>query len=151
MTWSYLPQLLTSTTAAGGLMKVRLLIGDTEVTRQQLQDEEIYYILSAESVITYAAASACDVLAAKYAFLVNTDNSALRVSAAARHKHYITLADRLRSMGPGDIPGGAGAGVVLSEVYVGGASHEQANNILNDSNNKTIPFSVGQDDFPENH
>jgi len=140
MPWTYLPQLLSGSGATPNMMKVRLLIGDTDENRVQLQDEEIYFVLDRQPVVTYAAAALCDVLAAKYAFQVNTDNSELRVS----------LADRLRSMGAGDVPGGDGAGVILAEAYVGGAVHTESAAILNDPNLKKIPFAVGMDDFPEN-
>jgi len=150
MPWTYLPQLLSGSGATPNMMKVRLLIGDTDENRVQLRDEEIYFVLDRQPVVTYAAAALCDVLAAKYAFQVNTDNSELRVSAAARHKHYLTLADRLRSMGAGDVPGGDGAGVILAEAYVGGAVHTESAALLNDPNLKKIPFAVGMDDFPEN-
>jgi hypothetical protein len=148
MPWNYLPSLLQTTGATADMTRVRFLVGDTDESNKQLQDEEIYYILEQEPVITYAAAAACDALSAKYAFLVNINNGALRVSAAARHKHYITLADRLRKMGPGDVPGGIGGGVRLAEIFVGGASRADRDATRQDTDIKPTPFAVGQDDFP---
>lgn len=148
MTWNYLPQFLNQSSATASLMRVRFLIGDTDHEDPQLHDEEIYFILDNQPVTTYAAAAAADTLVAKYARQVNTTNSELRVSAAARHKHYMELADRLRSMGPGEVPGGDGAGVVLAEAYVGGAVEGEARTLLNNQELNKIPFSVGQDDFP---
>ena len=145
--WNYLPQYLIGSGATSNMMKVRYLVGDTEETRPQLQDEEIYFVLNAQPVVTYAAAAVCDTLAAKYAFLVNTNNSDLRVSAAARHKHYMDLADRLRKLGPGDIPGLHG-GSILAEGYAGGVLKDQAQSLTGDSNNNLPPFSIGMDDLP---
>jgi len=147
VTWTYLPQLLSGSTATASLMKVRLLTGDTDPNRPQVQDEEIYFVLDKQPTITYAAASVCDILAAKYAFSVNTENSELRVSAAARHKHYMALADRLRKLGPSEIPGIEG-GSILAEIYVGGAVQAQVDDLRQDKSLRKAPFAVGQDDFP---
>lgn len=147
MTWTYLPQLLQEPTPDGQMMRVRFLIGDTDAEDHQLHDEEILFINTHQPVTTYAAAAAADTLAAKYARQVNTNNSDLRVSAAARHKHYQELADRLRSMGAGEVPGGEGAGEILAEVYVGGASKTASDSILGDSGLNKSPFAVGQDDL----
>lgn len=149
MTWTYIPQLLTSTATVATMMKVRLIIGDTDTSRQQLQDEEIYFVLSAQPVVNYAAADCADLLSAKYAFQVNTENSLLRISAAARHKHYSDLAKRLRNAGPGETPGGEGAGSVLATGYAGGVSDTANETLRNDDDNVLPPVSVGQDDFPD--
>lgn len=148
MTWTYTPGWLSVSGATGGMTRTRLLIGDTETTDQQLQDEEIYWVLTATTIGTYAAAACCDLLSAKYARQVNTENSALRVTAAARHLHYKDLAKRLRADGPGDIPGGEGFGTVLGGMDVGGA-YESDNDAIRDDDNNVLPsFSVGQDDMP---
>lgn len=149
MTWTYIPQLLTSAATVSSLMKVRLIVGDTDTTRQQLQDEEIYFVLSAQPVVNYAAADCADLLSAKYAFQVNTENSLLRISAAARHKHYSDLAKRLRAAGPGSTPGGEGAGSLLATGYAGGISEMANENLRDNDDNVLPPASVGQDDFPE--
>lgn len=148
MTWTYIPQLLTSTATTASLMKVRLLIGDTDTTRQQLQDEEIYFVLGEQTAINYASADCADLLSAKYAFLVNTENSELRVSAAARHKQYADLAKRLRANGPGSTPGGEAAGANLATGYAGGISRV-ANEALDADTDNVLPsVGIGQDDFP---
>lgn len=142
MSWSYNTSLLSSSTRT----KVRLIIGDTDITRQLLQDEEIDYVITAESVATTAAAVCCDLLAAKYAFLCNTDNGELRISAAARHKHYQDLADRLRKGPAGDVPGDGAA--QLATMYVGGQSISASAALDADSDNNPPNFSLGQDDHP---
>lgn len=62
MTWTYGADPLNST-----LDQVRLLIGDTDTSDQQLQDSEIQFEMTQASVPYYAAANCADRLAAKYA------------------------------------------------------------------------------------
>lgn len=144
MTWTY----NAASLSASDLYKVRLAIGDTDSTRQQLQDEEIQFVLDTETIVTLAAAACCDMLAAKYGFQVNTENSELRVSAAARHKHYLELADRLRRF-PGDIPGGTGGGTYEASAYAGGTSVAAKEDLEADTDLVPSSFSVGQDDNPD--
>lgn len=143
MTFSY----NSASLATSSKNRVRLLIGDTDDTRQQLQDEEISYVLTQQTSVTLAAAACCDILAAKYAFFVNTENGSLRVSAAARHKHYMDLADRLRAGGAGEIPGDAT--VHDARIYVGGTSQSTKNTITDDTDAVVAPFRIGQDDHPD--
>lgn len=144
MTWTYNAAALSTSDRA----KVRLMIGDTDSSRQQLQDEEIDYVLTQETSPTLAAAACCDLLAAKYAYLVNTENSELRVSAAARFKHYQDLADRLREGGAGTIP--LDGSLTLADMYVGGASRSDKQALAENSDIVQPSFSIGQDDFPTN-
>lgn len=149
MTWTYDTSLLSAASSSTTSMtKVRLLTGDTDTTRQQMQDEEIYFVLSVQPVINYAAADVADLLSAKYAFQINSENSELRVSAAARHKHYLDLAKRLRSMGPGDTPGGESAGAILAGGYAGGISTLANDNLRDNADNVLPPAAVGGDDYP---
>lgn len=127
--------------------RVRLLIGDTDATRQQLQDEEINYVLTQQTSTTLAAAACCDILAAKYSFFVNTENGSLRVSAAARHRHYLTMADRLRAGGAGEVPGDSV--VHDARIYVGGTSQATKDTITADADAVVAPVRIGQDDHPE--
>lgn len=144
MTWTY----NASALGTSDRYKVRLLIGDTDSNRQQLQDEEIDWVLSEQSTVTYAAAACCDLLASKYAFLVNTENSELRVSAAARHKHYMDLAKRLRE-NPGNLPGGDGSGIVIGTPYAGGVFRSEKQDLDQNTSLVDSTFSIGQDDNPE--
>jgi hypothetical protein len=143
LTWSY----NNAGLANSAKDRVRLLIGDTDDSRQQLQDEEIAYVLTQQTSTTLAAAACCDLLVAKYAFLVNTENGSLRLSAAARHKHYENLADRLRAGGAGEVPGDAT--VHAAEMYVGGSSVASKDDFGADSDFVQPPFRLGQDDHPE--
>ena len=46
MAWTYDATLLSISTSVGRRYSVRLIIGDTDTTDQQLQDEEIDFFLS---------------------------------------------------------------------------------------------------------
>lgn len=149
MTFSYsLAGLSEASTATSSVSKVRRLIGDTSSGWFLLHDEEIRMCINSMPVLTFAAAASCDLIAAGFAREVNTENSALRVSAAARHKQYMDLADRLRKMGPGDIPGGDGAGTPLAAPYVGGAVATEVDALQSNDGYLKSAFTVGQDDFP---
>lgn len=148
MTWTYSTSFLSAVSSiTANLMRVRLLVGDTDTSRQQLQDEEIYWPLSSIEGLNYAAATVAEILASKYAFQVNTENSELRISAAARHKQYMALADRLRAGGPGSLPGIDG-GVPLGAVYVGGAVQADVDALSDNDSYREPSFAVGMDDLP---
>jgi hypothetical protein len=151
MTWTYTPAWLSlASGATTSMTQVRLLIGDTMTSDQQLQDEEIYFVLSFQPTQNYAAADCADLISAKYARQINTENSLLRVSAAARHKHYEDLAKRLRKNGPGVVPGGENAGAILGEVYAGGTSHLANEVLIDNPDNVVSDVAKGLDDYPEN-
>lgn len=146
MTWTYTAGLLSLSTTTASLMKVRFMSGDTDTTRQQLTDEEIYGVLTYQTSPTLAAATACDALAAKYSFLCNVENGSLRISAAARMKHYQDLADRLRAGGAGDVPGDPN--ITEATMSVGGTSVSAKDTLASNSDNIGTPFRLGQDDMP---
>jgi hypothetical protein len=89
MAWTYDPDITTDRD------KVRLLIGDTITTDQQLQDGEIAFFLSEESNVYRAAARACQSLAALYARKVDKAVGDLKISASQRQKAYAALAKDL--------------------------------------------------------
>lgn len=146
MTWTYNPALLTSTATSGTLMRIRLTLGDTVSTQPQLQDEEILYAATGRTAINFIAADLADVLAARYAGQINTENSELRVSAAARHKQYFALADRLRKNGPGNFVGGSGDGMILAEGHVTGQSVAEVETLLSNADTIVSDIYVGMDD-----
>jgi hypothetical protein len=80
--------------------------------------------------------------------LVNTENSELRVSAAARHKHYQELADRLRKSN-GTLPGGDGTNVPLATGYAGGVYKADKEDLEQDDSLVPATFALGQDDHPD--
>lgn len=74
MTWSYDNTDLTTDTSTGRLNSVRFLIGDTNTSDQQVQDEEITFALSQSNDNIYKAGSyICRTLANKYAREVDID------------------------------------------------------------------------------
>ena len=92
MTWTY------SATALGTVLaKVRLEVGDTDTTDQLLTDEELQVLIdNRASVVTLAAADACDVLATRFArdFDFSTDGQSF--SRHARAKTFQERAQALR-------------------------------------------------------
>lgn len=91
MTWSY----DTALTAAKD--KVRFLVGDTDTADQQLQNEEITFVLAEEGTTNVygAAAAAARGIAAKYARLSQKSVGDLSISYQQRQDHYDRLAERL--------------------------------------------------------
>lgn len=151
MTWTYTPGWLSnSSSSSTSMTQVRLLVGDTDSIDQQLQDEEIYFVLGLQPTVNYAAAECADMLSAKYARQVNTENSLLRVSAAVRHTHYLNLAKRLRANGPGSLPGGENAGMPLGGVFAGGTSIIANEIATGNADNVITDVAVGQDDYTAN-
>ena len=144
MTWVY----NSAGLATSQKDRVRLMIGDTDESRQQMADEEILYVLTQETASTLAAAACCDMLAAKYSFQMNTENGALKVAAEKRMEHYQKLADRLRKGGAGEVPGDPI--VVEATMYVGGSSQNAKDNIFQDADAVWGSARLGMDDNPEN-
>lgn len=101
MAWSYDPSNLSTTTDAGRLNIVRLLIGDTITADQQMQDAEITFSLAQNGDSTYMAASwACRTLASKFARMVTTQlDGALSANYSDLMMHYQQLADTLEYQG----------------------------------------------------
>lgn len=101
MAWSYAATNLTDATSSGRLNFVRLLIGDTDTTDQQLQDEEINLALSATGDNVYYAGSwACKTIAAKLSRFVTTriDNGG-QSNYSDAIKHYLLLSAQLTELG----------------------------------------------------
>lgn len=90
MTWTY-----DSTDLSTDLAKVRLLIGDTDTSHQQLSDEEINVVLALEENIYIAAASCARVLAAKYTRMADKWVGDLKVLYSQRSRQYERLAESL--------------------------------------------------------
>src|SRR5437016_3581644 len=89
MTWSYNPATLASTPKD----QVRLLIGDIVTTDQQMQDEEIIFVLSQRSSILGAAADCCRALAAKFARSVDQAAGGTRLSYGQLARAYTVKAN----------------------------------------------------------
>ncbi len=92
MTWTYGLSSLDTTPKD----QVRFLVGDTLREDPQLQDEEISYLLGIESGPYFAAARACEAIAALYARKVTTTVGDLKIVAEKKYEHYLQLANNLR-------------------------------------------------------
>lgn len=101
MSWTYDPALLGTTTATGRLHSVRLLIGDTESTDPQVEDEEVSFALSQSKDDIYDAGYfLCRILAAKYARLVDTAlDKGLSEKNDNLSKKYTQLSDTIKAIG----------------------------------------------------
>ena len=74
MSWTYDATALGTSTASERLNSVRLFVGDTDTTDQQVQNEEITFALSQTSDNVYSAASfTARLIASKYSRLVTTE------------------------------------------------------------------------------
>lgn len=88
MSWTYDPtQLQTSSK-----MQVRYLVGDTIAADQQVQDEEINFVLTQRPSIYGAAAMVCRSLASRLSRQADTVDKDLRTVLSARAKAYAARA-----------------------------------------------------------
>jgi hypothetical protein len=92
MTWTYDNSPGTST-AAERRDAVRLFLGDTDTSDQQVTDEEITFALAEANDNIYRATSLCaDALHGKYSRMVDTAFEGVRSSYSQRADHYRKLA-----------------------------------------------------------
>ena len=130
MAWTYGGDPANSTREA-----VRFWCGDTDTNDQLLTDAEVDYILTLESKVIQAAATACEMIASEFARQADTKNGALRVSASQRAKAYERRASLLRSKVNREV-----------EVFAGGLT-VSGKDTLEESTTAVQPgFKVGQDD-----
>ena len=116
---------------------VRSLIQDVDTNHQILQDEEIDYLLTLNSSsVLLAAASACEVAAAKFGRQL--DRSALGVSDSpnTRAQFFLDLAERFRTQA-------SLTGTSISEIFAGGRSIEGKEEIADDEDAIASRFRIG--------
>jgi len=115
MAWSYDPTDLNTTTASGRLNTVRLLVGDTDTTEQQVQNEEVTFSLTENgNNVYYSGAWIARAIASKYSRKVNTELSgALKADYSDLVTHYNSLADNLEYQGK---TSGASVGVLAGGI-----------------------------------
>jgi hypothetical protein len=138
MTWTYggAPGTTTSATRRDA---VRLLVGDTDTTDQQVSDEEIAFALSQTSDDIYnAGALMCRALAGKYSRLVDTSIESVSSSYSQRAKQYSELAVRL--VKEGKRLGSVGLGVPVA----GGMSISEMESVEDDLDRVPSAFRVDQ-------
>lgn len=99
MAWSYDPSALDISTAAGRLNVVRFLVGDTDTSDQQVDNDEITFALSENGDDVYSAgAYIAKNIAAKYARQVDLElDGQLSASYGDLAKQYKTLSSELAS------------------------------------------------------
>lgn len=114
MSWTYDPAKLTDA-SDGPLMRVRLLVGDTDSDDPQLADEEIAYLISVESNVHTAASAACDLLAAKYARQVDKKVGDLSIAASKIAEHYRQLSEELNAQGLASYSVPSAGGIEVSD------------------------------------
>ncbi len=92
MTWTY----TSSDLPTSQLFQVRFEVGDVISNDQQLQDEEINYVLTVEPSVQTAGARCCEELARRYARKVDYHAGKLSISNSQKSKAYAALAKDLR-------------------------------------------------------
>lgn len=139
MAWSYDATDLGTDTASGRLNSVRLLVGDTDTTDQQVQNEEITFALSQTSDNIYqAGAWTARTIAAQYSRRVTQNLSgALSANYSDLANQYTQLALDLELNGK---KAGASVGVVA-----GGISIATVDNVR--QNTDRVPPSFRRDRF----
>ena len=120
MAWSYDATDLGTGTASGRLNSVRLLVGDTDTTDQQVQNEEITFALNqTNDNVYYAAAWAARTIAAQYSRRVTQNLSgALSADYSDLQNHYTSLAETLEHQGKksGAVVGIKAGGISIATV-----------------------------------
>lgn len=101
MTWSYDATALGTSTEAERINTVRLLLGDTDTTDQQIQNEEIIFALSqCNNRVYYAAAWSARAIASTYSRRVDTKlDGALSADYSDLAEKYRKLAETLEYQG----------------------------------------------------
>lgn len=139
MTWFYGNSPSTSTDD-GRRDSVRVLIGDTDSSDQQITDEEILFALTENSKNVYfAAAQSARMIASKYARLVNVEFEGVSTDYHQRQDHYQKLALVLDQ----DAKSKGGA---LGSPVAGGIRVDQVEGAQEDSSRVHSSFKKGQFD-----
>jgi hypothetical protein len=101
MAWTYDASDLDKTTATGRRNVVRLLVGDTNTSDQQVQDEEIVFSLSETNNNVYSAAGwVARTISGKYSRQVTIGlDDQLTAEYSVLSSNYALLADRLEYQG----------------------------------------------------
>ncbi len=147
MAWTYDPSLLGTTTATGRLHSVRLLIGDTESTDTQVEDEEVAFALAQSGDDIYDAGYfLCRILAAKYARLVDTAlDKGLSEKNDNLSKKYTQLSDSIKAVGrsvKAGIGGVSGGGISINAMQLANSNADRVQ-----SQFTTGQFTASTDDY----
>lgn len=113
--------------------KVRLTIGDTDVTAQLFQDDEIDYFLDLEGDnILKASAAACEAAATKFARAYDFETDNQRFARSSMWKAFKDLGSSLRARAAGLVIGPDGSALIgtvktVDSTRVDGWSDDIAN------------------------
>ena len=130
------------------LSMVRFILPDTVEASALFTDTEINAALALQPTVTYAAAALADILAGRFASEVDTAIGQTRISLSQKSEQWAKRAIALRKGGAGDLPGGDGTGVKNAEMFVGGISVSEAENLNTGDSDRIQPsFRIGQDDM----
>lgn len=130
MSWSYSAADLNTTTSAGRINTVRLLVGDTDTTDQLVQNEEITFALSQTGDnVYYAAVWICRAIAAKFSRMVTTTlDGALSANYSDKAKQYNQLAVQIEAQGKktsGKALGVSAGGISVSAMDLANATTDR--------------------------
>lgn len=102
--WTYDPSNLDKNTEEGRKNIVRLIVGDTEESDPQVQDEEILFALDGNSNKLYTAALfIVGAICSKYSRLVNVElDESIREDYSDLLDNYAKLRDSLKSQARGE-------------------------------------------------
>ncbi len=118
---------------------VRLLIGDTDTTDQQLSDGEIAFYLAEEDSTYAAAVQACYAIAAKYVRLTDKSVGDLRISYSQRQIAYKELAKFLIEK----------AGMSQGMMYAGGISVDDKQDTKEETDRVQPAFNINRFKHPK--
>lgn len=134
MSWTYDVTLLASTP----LYQVRFWVGDTDITRQLVQDEEILFVLTEQPNPKAAAADIADAIAGKLSQEADARVGDLSESSSQKAEAFRKLAQDLRrTLSASALP------------VFGGIRHSQKEVLEEDPDLVQPSFRKGQDDHPE--
>lgn len=131
MSWSY-----SGDPSASNSDNVRFLIGDTDITDQQLTNEEITAMLTAHGSVYPAAIACLEALVAKYARKVDKSMGDLSISYGRLADNYRSMLTDLRRR----------ATIETCTPYAGGISISDKETDEEDSDRVAPTFSVGMHD-----
>lgn len=145
MAWTYDETNLVTTTAAGRLNVVRLLIGDTATNDQLIKNEEVTFALAqANDNVYFAASWSARTISAQFARRVTTKmDGALSANYSDLAKQYKALSDDLREQGQK-------YSMTSASLKAGGISNAAIDAAQALTDRPSASFSKGQFDNPPN-
>ena len=134
MSWSY-----SGDPSSSDRDSVRFLIGDTDSSDEQLSNEEINWILTQEPNTYLAGHMAAQIIAGRYARLVDKSVGDLRISYSQRQKTYFALAEALVQQ--------AMSNSGLAAPYAGGISVSDKQLVESNTDRVQPSFKKGMHDY----